>query len=259
VKRRTFMAALGGAVAWPLVARGQPGGMRRIGVLMPYPANNAQAQARNAAFLQGLQQLGWIVGRNIQIDYRWSTGSADDIRKDAAELIAFTPEVIFTAGSAGMGRLVEATHKVPIVFAIVADPVGLGYIDSLAHPGGNVTGFTTFDYSISGKWLELLKEIAPHARRAAVIRDPAIRAGIAAWSAIQALAATVGVVVSPINVNDPGGIEPSIAAFAQTPNGGLIVTGSPTAVAHRDLIIKLAARYELPAVYYNGTTSLLAA
>jgi putative ABC transport system substrate-binding protein len=252
MRRREFIAVFGGMAAWPLVARAQqPERVRRIGVFMPYPANNAQVQARNAAFLQGLQQVGWIVGRNIQIDYRWSTGSADDIRKDVAELIALTPEVIFTAGTAGMGPLFQATHKVPIVFAIVADPLGSGYVDSLAHPGGNATGFTTYDYSISGKWLELLKEIAPRVRRAAVIRDPAISAGIAAWSVIQALAPTVGVVVSPINVNDPDEIERAVTAFARSTNGGLIVPGSATTVVHRDLIIKLAARYELPAVYYE--------
>ena len=162
MKRREFITLLGGAAAaWPLAARAQQGGrMRHIGVLMPYPANDAQAQARNAAFLQGLQQVGWIVGRNIQIDYRWSTGNTDDIHKDAAELIALTPEVIFTAGTAGMGPLFGAKHEVPIVFAIIADPVGSGYVDSLAHPGGNATGFTAFDFGISGKWLELLKEIA---------------------------------------------------------------------------------------------------
>jgi putative ABC transport system substrate-binding protein len=203
------------------------------------------------SYLQGLQQLGWIVGRNIQIDYRWSTGNTDDIRKDAAELIALTPEVIFTAGTAGMAPLFGATHKVPIVFAIIADPVGSGYVDSLAHPGGNATGFTVFDYNISGKWLELLKEIAPRVKRAAVIRDPGISAGVAAWSAIQALAPTVGVVVSPINVDDPDEIERAVTAFARSTNGGLIVPGSATTVVHRDLIIKLAARYELPAVYYE--------
>jgi putative ABC transport system substrate-binding protein len=252
IRRREFVVTLGSAAAWPMVVRAQQTGrMRRIGVFMPYPANNAQVQARNAAFLQGLQQLGWIVGRNILIDYRWSTGSADDIRKDAGELVALTPEVIFTAGTAGLGPLFAATHKVPIVFAIVADPVGSGYVDSLAHPGGNATGFTTFDYNISGKWLELLKEIAPRVRRAAVIRDPAISAGVAAWSAIQALAPTVGVVVSPINVNDPDEIERAVTAFARSTNGGLIVPGSASTVVHRDLIIKLAAKYELPAVYYE--------
>ena len=250
--RRAFIAGLGSAAAWPMVARAQqPERMRRIGVFMPYPANNAQAQARNAAFLQGLQQLGWIVGRNIQIDYRWSTGGAGDRRKDATELIALTPEVILTSGSSGMGALFEATRKVPIVFAIIADPVGSGYVDSLARPGGNATGFTAFDFGISGKWLELLKEIAPRVRRAAVIRNPAISAGLGAWSAIQALAPAVGVDVIPINVNDPDEIERGVTAFARSTNGGLIVTGSATTVVNRDLIIKLAARYELPAVYYE--------
>ncbi len=202
MKRREFITLLGGAAAWPLAARAQQGApMRRIGVLMPYPANDAQVQARNAAFLQGLQQLGWIIGRNIQIDYRWSTGSADDTRKDAAELIALAPEVILTAGSAGMGPLFQVTRKVPIVFVLVSDPVGAGFIDNLARPGGNATGFTPYTYDMGGKWLELLKEIAPRVTRAAVIRDPAITAGIGEWSAIQALAPSVGIEVSPVNVS----------------------------------------------------------
>jgi putative ABC transport system substrate-binding protein len=253
VKRRQFITLLGGAAAaWPLAARAQQGGrMRHIGVLMPYPANDAQAQARNAAFLQGLQQLGWIIGRNIQIDYRWSAGSADDTRKDAAELIALAPEVILTAGSAGMGPLFQVTRKVPIVFVIVSDPVGAGFIDSLARPGGNATGFTPYTYGMAGKWLELLKEIAPRVTRAAVIRDPAITAGIGEWSAIQALAPSVGIEVSPVNVSDPGEIERAVTAFARSTNGGLIVSGSALTVLHRDLIVTLAARHKLPAVYYE--------
>jgi putative tryptophan/tyrosine transport system substrate-binding protein len=253
IRRREFICTLGSAVvAWPLMARAQQRErLRRIGVLMPYAANDGQAQTRNAAFLQGLLQLGWIVGRNIQIDYRWSAGSADDTRKDAAELIALAPEVILTSGSAGMGPLLQATRKVPIVFVIVNDPVGVGYVDSLAHPGGNATGFSSYEFGMSGKWVELLKEIAPRVTRAAVIRDPAITAGIGQWSAIQAVAPAFGVELTPIGVGDTGEIERAVAAFARSANGGLIVTGSALTVLHRDLIIALAARYKLPAVYYE--------
>jgi putative ABC transport system substrate-binding protein len=218
---------------------------------MPYAASDGQAQARNAAFLQGLQQLGWTVGRNIQIDYRWSAGSADDTRKSASELVALAPEVILTTGSAGMGPLLQATRTIPIVFVNVPDPVGTGYVASLARPGGNATGFLLFEYRISGKWLELLKEIAPKVTRAVVIRDPTIAGGIGQWSAIQALAPSVGVEVSPVNMSDPDEIERAIKNFAGSANGGLILTGSALAVLHRDLIIALAARYKLPAVYYE--------
>jgi putative ABC transport system substrate-binding protein len=253
MRRREFITLLGGAAAiWPVAARAQQRErVRRIGVVMPYPANDGQAQARNAAFLQGLQQLGWTVGRNIQIDYRWSGGSADDTRKDAAELVALAPEVILTSGSAGIGPLLQATRTIPIVFANVPDPVGTGYVDSLARPGGNATGFVLFEYRISGKWLELLKEIAPSVTRAAVIRDPNITAGIGQWSAIHALSPSVGVEVSPVNVSDPDEIERSVKTFAGSANGGLIVTGSALAVVHRDLIIGLAAQHKLPAVYYE--------
>ena len=251
--RREFITLLGGAVAmWPFAAHAQQRErIRRIGVLMPFPANDAQAQARNAAFLQGLQQLGWTVGRNIQIDYRWSAGIAADTRKDAVELIALAPEVILTSGTAGIGPLLQATRTVPIVFVNVADPVGSGYVDSLARPGGNATGFVLFEYLISGKWLELLKEIAPSVTRAAVICDPTIAAGIGQWSAIQALAPSVGVDVRPVNVGDPDKLERAVTTFAGSANGGLIVTGSALTVVHRDVIIALAARHKLPAVYYE--------
>ena len=253
MKRRDFLYAVGSAaLGWPLVSRAQQAEpMRRIGVLMPYAANDAQAQAHNAAFLKELQQLGWTVGRNIQIDYRWSAGSADETRKNVAELIALAPDVIFTAASAGMGPLLQATHNVPIVFVIVTDPVGAGYVESLARPGGNATGFLSHEYPISGKWLELLKEIAPGVKRAAVIRDPAIAAGIGQWSVIQALAPLVGVEVRPVNVNDPDEIERTVTNLARSGNAGLIVTGSALTVLHRDLIIALAARHKLPAVYYE--------
>jgi putative ABC transport system substrate-binding protein len=252
MRRRDFISLLGGALAWPVDARAQqPERMRRIGVFMPYSANDAQAQARNAAFLQGSEQLGWTVGRNIQIEYRWSAGSADATRKDVRELIALAPAVILTAGSDGMGPLLQATHNVPIVFVIVSDPVGAGYVESLARPGGNATGFLSYEYPISGQWLKLLKEIAPEVTRAAVIRDPAIAAGIGQWSVILALAPLVGVEVRPVNVSDSDQIERAVTNLARSGNAGLIVTGSALTVLHRDLIIALAARHKLPAVYYE--------
>jgi putative ABC transport system substrate-binding protein len=248
--RREFITLIGGAaVAWPLAARAQQERMRRIGALMPFAANNAEAQTRNAAFLQGLQQLGWTVGRNVQIDYRWSAGSADDTRRYAAELVALAPDVIFAAGSATVGPLLQATRNVPIVFVNVADPVGAGYVDSLARPGGNATGFLSYEYSLGAKWLELLKEIVPGMTRAAVIRDPAISAGLGQFAAIQTVAPALGVEVTPVNVRDPKDIERDIAAFARAPDRGLIVSGGPWSAIHRDLIAKLAAQHKLPAVY----------
>ena len=225
--------------------------MRRVAALMPYTANDPQAQNRNAAFLQGLQQLGWTIGQNVQIDYRWSEGKEDDTRKYAAELVALAPDVIFTSGSAAIGPLRRATRTVPIVFVLVPDPVGAGFVDSLARPGGNITGFTQFDYGIGAKWLEVLKEIAPNTTRAAVIRDPAITAGIGQWGAILSVSPSVAIEVSPVNLVNGGEIDRGLTAFARSPNGGLIVTGSALAVVHRDLIIALAARLRLPAVYYD--------
>jgi putative ABC transport system substrate-binding protein len=253
MKRREFIMLLGGAAAaWPLAARAQEGKrVRRVAALMPYTANDPQAQNRNAAFLQGLQQLGWTVGQNVQIDYRWSEGNEDDTRKYAAELVALAPDVIFTSGSAAVGPLRRATRTVPIVFVLVPDPVGAGFVDSLARPGGNITGFTQFEYGIGAKWLEVLKEIAPNTTRAAVIRDPAITAGIGQWGAIQSVSPSVGIEVSPVNLVDAGEIDRGLTAFARSPNGGLIVTGSALAVVQRDLIIALAARLRLPAVYYD--------
>ena len=253
MQRRDFIVLLGGAVGWPLAARAQtkPKSMRRVAVLMPYSANDPQTQNRNAAFLQGLQQLGWIVGQNVEIDYRWSAGNEDDTRKYAAALVALAPDVIFTAGSAAIEPLRRATRTVPIVFALVPDPVGAGFVDSLARPGGNITGFTQFDYSIAAKWLALLKEIAPNTTRAAVLRDPAITAGIGQWATIQSVSSSVGIEVSPISLVDAGEVESALAAFARSPNAGLIVTGSALTIVRRDLIIALAARYRLPAVYYD--------
>jgi putative tryptophan/tyrosine transport system substrate-binding protein len=216
-------------------------------------ADDAEGQARLAAFLQGLQQLGWTDGRNVRIDTRWAVGDADRGRKYAAELVALAPDVILAAGTAAVGPLLQATRTVPIVFVIVLDPVGAGFVDSLARPGGNATGFINFEYSIGAKWLELLKEIAPGVTRAAVLRDPAITAGIGQFGAIQSVAPSLGVEVSPVNVRDAGEIERAVAAFARSSNGGLIVTGSALAVVHRDLIITLAARHKLPAVYFLRT------
>jgi len=252
VGRRELIAGLGSAVAWPLAARAQQRErVRRIGVLMPLAADDAIAQARNAAFLQGLQQLGWTIGQNIQIEYRWSGGNDEVTRRYAAELAALAPEVIFASGSAAAGPMLQVTRLVPIVFAIVPDPVGAGFVDSLARPGGNTTGFISFDYSIGAKWLELLKEIAPGVTRAGVLRDPAITGGIGQWGAVQTAAPSLGLEVSPLNTRDAGEIERAIAAFARSPNGGLIVTGSALANVHRNLIITLAASHKLPAVYFE--------
>jgi putative ABC transport system substrate-binding protein len=251
MQRREFITLLGGAaVAWPLAARAQqPDRMRRIGALAGIE-DDAEGQARFAAFLQGLQQLGWTDGRNVRIDYRWGGGDADNIRKHAAELAALAPDVILAAGAAVVGPLLQATRTVPIVFVIVPDPVGAGFVDSLARPGGNATGFINFEYSISAKWLELLKQITPGVTRAAVLRDPAITAGTGQFGAIQSVAPSLGVEVSPVNVRDAGEIERAVTAFARSSNGGLIVTGSALAVVHRDLIVTLAARHKLPAVYF---------
>jgi putative ABC transport system substrate-binding protein len=253
MKRREFISLLGGAAAaWPLAARAQQSKrMRRVGALMPYAANDPQAQTRNAAFLQGLQQLGWTVGANVQIDYRWAAGNEDDTRKYAAELVALAPDVIFVAGSAAVGPLHRATRTVPIVFAVVPDPVGAGFVDNLARPGGNITGFTPYEYGIGAKWLEVLKQVAPSVTRAAVLRDPAITAGIGLWGAIQSVSPSFGVELRPVDVRDAGEIERAVSSFARSPNGGLILTGSALAIVHRDLIIALAARHRLPAVYYE--------
>ena len=253
MRRRDFILLLGGAVAWPLAARAQQAErMRRIGVLTAAtPADDPDGQARLAAFLQVLQQLGWTDGRNLRIDYRWGLGDANNIRRYAAELAALAPDVILSVGTASMGPLLQATRTVPIVFVSVADPVGAGFVDSLARPGGNATGFIQFEYSLSGKWLELLKQIAPGVTRAAVFRDPAITSGIGQFAVIQSVAPSLGVEVSPINVRDAGEIERTVAAFARSPNGGLIVTSGAGSVLHRELIIALAARYKLPAVYYR--------
>jgi ABC-type uncharacterized transport system substrate-binding protein len=253
MRRREFITLIGGAAAtWPLATRAQqPDRMRRIGVLMSVAADDPEGQARMVAFLQGLQQLGWTDGHNVRIDTRWTAGNPDDVRKYAAELVALAPDVILSPGSFTVGPLLGATRSVPIVFVHVPDPVGAGFVDSLARPGGNATGFTQFEYSTAGKWLELLKEIAPSVTRAAVLRDPAINAGIGQWSAIQSAATSLGVEVSPVNVRDDGEIKRGIMAFARDAKGGLIVTGSALAQVHRNLIISLAAQHKLPAVYFD--------
>jgi len=252
IERRKFIAALSGAVAWPLVARAQqPDRVRRIGVLQPAAADDPVFQARLAAFVQSLQQLGWTDGHNVRIDTRWATTDAAEIRKQAAELVALAPDVILAAGDSTVPPLLQATRTVPIVFPVVFDPVGAGFVASLARPGGNATGFMNAEYSMGGKWLELLKEIAPTVTRAAVLRDITISSGIAQFGVIQAVAASVGVEVIPVNMLNVDEIERSVETFARAPNGGLIATASGLAVSYRDLIVTLAARHKLPAVYWE--------
>ena len=251
MKRREFITLLGGATAWPLAVRAQPAQVRRIGVLMPFADDHPVGQARLAAFVQGLQQLGWTDGRNVRIDYRWSAGDADRLRKLAMELIALGPDVVMAFTSAAVAPLRQVTSTVPIVFAVVADPVGAGYVESLARPGGNVIGFAAQEYAVSGKAMELLKEIVPRVTRVAVLRDTAIAAGPGQFGALQAVAPSFGVELRPLDLHDPDGIEHGIAAFAKGSDNGLIVTGSPSATLHRNLIITLAARHKLPAVYYE--------
>jgi putative ABC transport system substrate-binding protein len=252
MRRRQFITLVGGAAAWPLAARAQqPDRMRQIGVLLPAAADDRDYQTWIGAFLQALALLGWTIGRNVRIDTRWATANADDIRRHAAELVALAPDIILAAGTPSVAALQQATRTVPIVFVVVADPVGAGFVDGLARPGGNISGFANFEYAMGGKWLELLKQIAPGVTRAAVLRDPAIAAGPGQFGAIQTAAPSVGMEVSPVNVRDASEIERAVAAFARSSNGGLIVTGSPLATAHRDLIATLAARHKLPAVYSN--------
>jgi ABC-type uncharacterized transport system substrate-binding protein len=250
MRRREFITLLGGAAAWPLAARAQQAErMRRIGVLMNVAADDPEGQARIAAFHQGLQERGWTLGRNARIDARWGAVDADSSRRYAAELVGLAPDVILGSAAAAIGALQQTTRTVPIVFVTIVDPVGAGFVESLAHPGGNITGFSLFEYSLSGKWLELLKEIAPGVTRAAVLRDPAVGSGAGQYAIIQAVAPSLRVELRPIDVRNPREIERAIVTFAQTPNGGLIIAGSPVAVAHRNLIITLAAHYQLPAVY----------
>jgi ABC-type uncharacterized transport system substrate-binding protein len=250
MRRREFISLLGGVVAaWPLAARAQqPDRIRRIGVLMAYAEDNPEGKPRLAAFAQGLEKLGWTDGRNIRIEYRWSAGDVERTRRYAAELVALAPDVILAGNTSTVGPLQQATHTVPIVFAGVVDPVAAGFVDSLARPGGNTTGFTQFEYGMSGKWLELLKEIAPRVTRAAVVRDVNI-ATTGELAAIQTVAPSLGVEITPLGLRNAGEIERGIAAFARSPNSGLIVATGASSIGHRDLIIRLAARNRLPAVY----------
>ena len=252
MKRREFVGLCGAVAAtWPIALRAQQGErVRRIGVLMASTLDDPESQARIAAFQQSLQQLGWIDGRNVSIDTRWATTNPDDIRRHAAELAALTPDVILAGtGTATVAPLLQATRTVPIVFALVIDPVGAGFVDSLARPGGNATGFTVFEYGMSGKWLELLKQLSPAVTRAAVLRDPTIASGIGQFAAVQAVAPSLGVDLSAVDVRDAGEIERAITAFARSSNAGLIVTANALATRHRELIITLAAQHRLPAVY----------
>ena len=251
LKRREFITLLGGAAAaWPVMARGeQAERVLRIGVLMGFAADDLEGRTRLRAFLQALQKFGWTDGRNVRIDIRWGGPNADDIRKWAAELVKLAPDVILTSSSVVTSAMLQATRTIPIVFTIVIDPVGAGYVDNLARPGGNATGFTIYEYSMSGKWLELLKAIVPSLTRVMVLRDPAVASGPGQFAAIQAVAPSLGVELRPVDTRDAGEIERAIGAFAQSANSGLIVTGSTGAAVHRELIIALAARHRLPAIY----------
>jgi putative tryptophan/tyrosine transport system substrate-binding protein len=251
MRRREFITLLGNAAVWPLAARAQQVGMKRIGVLFGVAADDPEQQRLHAAFLQGLEQLGWTDGRNVRIDTRGAAGDINRNRQDASELAALPADVILARGSFSVASVLQATRTVPIVFVLVADPVGAGFVESLSRPGGNATGFMAFEYSLSGKWLELLREIAPGVTRAAVLRDAAVAGGIGQFAVIQSVAPSFGLEVSAINLRDPSEIDRSVAAFARSGNGGLIVTAGPFTVVHRDLIIALAARYKVPAVYYE--------
>jgi ABC-type uncharacterized transport system substrate-binding protein len=253
MRRRDFISLLGGtAAAWPLAAHAQQAErMRRVAILLPAAAGDSAFQTRVGAFLQGLQQLGWVNGRNVSIDTRWATANPAEIRKHAAELAALAPDVIVAHATPTVGPLLQVTRTVPIVFPVIVDPVGAGFVESLARPGGNATGFTAFEYGMSGKWLELLKRITPSVTRVAVLRDPELASGTGQFGAIQAVAPLLGVEVSPVNVRDAGEIELAVTAFVRSGDGGLIVPASAAATSHRNLIITLAARHKLPAVYFD--------
>jgi putative ABC transport system substrate-binding protein len=250
IRRREFIAGLGSVAASPFAARAQqPAQMRHIGVLLPATADDAEFQARLGAFLQGLALSGWNIGRNVRIDTRWATANAADIRKHAAELAALAPDVILAGGGATVGPLMQVTRTVPIVFPVVVDPVGAGFVDSLARPGGNATGFMDGEYSMAAKWLELLKQIAPSVTRVAVLRDTTQGAGQSQFAAMQAVAPSLKMEVNPVNVREAGEIERAVAFFGRAPNGGLVVTNGAAQTLHRELIISLATRHRLPAVY----------
>jgi putative ABC transport system substrate-binding protein len=242
---------VGAAAAWPLTARAQQGErLRRIGVLLPAAADDSEFQTRFGAFLQGLQQAGWSIGRNVRIDTRWATADIDEIRRRAAEVVALAPDVILVDGAPAVGVFLKATRTIPIVFPVVGDPVAAGFVDSLARPGGNATGFMSAENSIGAKWMELLKQIAPGVTRVAVLRDSATPTGMGMFGAMQAVAPSLRMEVTPVNLGDAPVIEQAVAAFARQPNGGLIVTASGVATRHRDLLITLASRHKLPAVYF---------
>src|SRR6516225_8889260 len=252
MRRREFIGLIGGAAAWPLLARAQQSErVRRIGVLLPFVATNPQPQAWLGALLQSLALSGWIIDRNIHIETRYATGNVAEIRRHAAELVALAPDIIVAHGTAAVSALLQATRNIPIVFPVASDPVGAGLVDSLARPGGNATGFLILEYDLSGKWLELLKQIAPNVTRVAVIRDTARPSGIGEYGALASVAQSFKTELTPISLQDPAGMERSISTFARAPNGGLIVTTSGLAMDNCDLIVALAARYKLPAVYYE--------
>jgi putative ABC transport system substrate-binding protein len=252
MRRREFIAALGGAVSMPLAARAQQGErVRRVGVILPAAADDAEFQARLAAFHQGLALSGWTIGRNVRVDTRWATTNTAEIRRQAAELVALAPDVILAHGASTVRPLLQATRSVPIVFPIAGDPVGAGLVDSLARPGGNATGFMSFEFSLAGKWLELLKEIAPSVTRAAVLRDATQGGGTSMFAAIQTVAPSLRVEVTPVNMRGANEIERAVAAFARASNGGLIAAAQGTVAFHRNLIVTLAARHKLPAVYFD--------
>jgi putative ABC transport system substrate-binding protein len=253
MKRRDFITFLGGAAAaWPLAARAeQSERVRRIAVLLPFAATDPQIQAWLGALLQSLALSGWIIDRNLRIETHYATGDVAEIRKQAPQLVALAPDIIVAHGTTTVSALLQATRTIPIVFPVASDPVGAGLVDSLARPGGNVTGFLFVEYDLSGKWLELLKQIAPNVTRAAVIRDPARAGGIGEYGALASVAQSFRTELTPISPQDPAGIERAIGTFAHAPNGGLIVTSSGLAIDYCDLIVALAARYKLPAVYYE--------
>ena len=251
--RREVLTLLGGAAAaWPVVAQAQQGErVRLIGILQNFPENDPVASVLNATFLKELRQSGWAVGNNIRIETRWAGNRSDDIRRHVAELVALTPDVILANGTSTLGPLLQVSRTIPIVFVQVTDPVGSGYVESLAKPGGNATGFSTSEYGVSGKWLEVLKQIAPSVTRAGVVRNPAVPSGSGQFGAIQAVAPYLRMEVTPIDVRDPAEMERTVAAFAGSPNGGLIITANGAAVVHRSLIIAMAARHKLPTVYWQ--------
>lgn len=252
MRRREFFGVIGGAAAWPLGANAQKGErVRRIAILLPAASDDAEFQTRVGALLQALQQLGWSIGRNVRIDTHWATANAAEIHKQASELALQAPDIIVAHGTSTVRPMLQETQTIPIVFPVAADPVGAGLVNSLARPGGNVTGFMVNDYSISGKWLELLQEVSPNLNRVAVLRDPTQGSGTSEFAVIQAMAQSLRVEVNAVNVRDPAEIERAVAAFSNVSEGGLIVTSGGSAIIHRDLIIRLASQRKLPTVYFE--------